>query len=82
MLESLPVSRNSASSSTIKNNPSKHKNVVNLAKEQREKSLKSCAALLGPERVSSIYMPTKSSCATSPTSNKTLTNISQVRHTY
>lgn len=82
MLESLPVSRNSASSNTIKSKPSKHKNVVNLAKEQREKSLKNCAALLGPERVSSIYMPTNPSCATSPTSNKTLTNVSQVCYTY
>ena len=82
MLESLPVSRNSASSSTIKSKPSKHKNVVNLANEQREKSLKSRTALLGPDRVSSNYMPTNPSCATSPTSNKTLTNFSQVRHTY
>ena len=82
MLESLPVSRNSASSSTIKSKPSKHKNVVNLAKEQREKGLKSCTALLGPERVSSIYVPTNPSCATFSTANKTLTNVSQVRHTY
>lgn len=82
MLESLPVSRNSASSSTIKSKPTKYKNVVNLAKEQREKSLKSCRALLGPERVSSNYLPTNSSCATSPTSDKILTNVSQVRHTY